>query len=210
MGFAGYVTGSCCLLLLLLGSCEGLNISCQRLSSEPLISSLLNNSDFLWNYNAAYMPNGLDALLVRVQNMPTNATSPYQTTPSKLAYVSLADKVNVSQQSIVFQPDSPADNYGTEDPRVFYWPQQQLYLLTYTAAEQYQNGSVVARLALAMSQDGRQWKELGAMLNQTLVHPLPCCASPSPSTLELIVVIYLRFRTAKAAPWCSSATAASP
>lgn len=49
---------------------------------------------------------------------------------------------------------------------MFFEPENTL-LLTYTAAQQYANGSVVARLAMATSEDGGlNWKRLGVVFPQ--------------------------------------------
>jgi hypothetical protein len=53
----------------------------KRLSTQPIISSWDNNSDFLYNYNTAIMPimndRNLVALLVRAQDLVNDSKTTY-------------------------------------------------------------------------------------------------------------------------------------
>jgi predicted GH43/DUF377 family glycosyl hydrolase len=153
-------------LLVLVGLTTGLTIHAQPINSlEPAISSLKGNSVFRYNYNAAYLPlfNGasiIDALLVRVQDI-TNASDPYSVGPSKIALAVRQGTFNpasfsfshIAHSSVVLEPSSPADELGTEDPRVAYDPLTKTYYLFYTAVTKNSDGSVSANLALASATD---------------------------------------------------------
>lgn len=138
------------------------SVTATRLSALPILSSQTGQSIYKFNYNAAaFELGGEPHLLVRCQNNELNST--YDVTPSVLALVSAQFVPEVTASSVVFSPSSTLDNYGTEDPRVIYWSSQQQYVLTYTAAEQFSNGSVIARLAVATSPDAKNWTRQGTM-----------------------------------------------
>lgn len=102
-------------------------IEMKRLSNVPLISSWNNNSDFLYNYNSAFMPSINDsdavALLVRVQNLKNDSKTIYDVGPSKLALARSIDKTYlnytyISQQDILIDNDREFQSIGVEDPRI--------------------------------------------------------------------------------------------
>jgi predicted GH43/DUF377 family glycosyl hydrolase len=99
----------------------------KRLSNVPLISSWNNNSDFLYNYNSAFMPtvNNSDAvaLLVRVQNLNNGSKSIYSVGPSKLALSRSTDSsylkyTYITEQDIIVDNDRDYQSMGAEDPRI--------------------------------------------------------------------------------------------
>jgi predicted GH43/DUF377 family glycosyl hydrolase len=55
----------------------------------------------------------------------------------------------VTEASIVFQGEGEAENYGTEDPRVVYREKTGEYILLYTAVQDFHNGTLSAKLAMA-------------------------------------------------------------
>lgn len=69
----------------------------------------------------------------------------------------------MGNESVVFSSQGVAENYGVEDPRVVWDETTELFWLTYTAAQQYSNGTVIARLALASSPNAKNWTRWGAM-----------------------------------------------
>ena len=91
--------------------------------------------------------------MVRTQNQ-ANTSQIYSVTPSKLAFTSMIQNnfsnqitfTNIEENSIVFEPDGPLDNFGTEDPRIVFNPLNKLYYMTYSSVQQYQNGTVISRL----------------------------------------------------------------
>ena len=102
-------------------------IEMKRLSDVPIISSWNNNSDFLYNYNSAFMPTVNDpdaaALLVRVQNLHNGSTSIYDVGPSKIALSRSMDSSHLSytritQQDIIIDNDREYQSIGVEDPRI--------------------------------------------------------------------------------------------
>jgi predicted GH43/DUF377 family glycosyl hydrolase len=99
----------------------------KRLSNVPLISSWNNNSDFLYNYNSAFMPtvNNSDAvaLLVRVQNIKNGSESIYNVGPSKLALSRSTDSsylkyTTITEEDIIIDTDREYQSLGAEDPRI--------------------------------------------------------------------------------------------
>ncbi len=144
----------------MLGTVSGAySVAAQRLSQAPLLSSSLGQSVFDYNYNAAAFADdeGQAMLMVRCQN---HGSSAYDTKPSVLALVHAAAP-DVTTASVVFSPGSGEDNFGVEDPRVVVAGKN--LVMTYTAAQQYSNGSVVARLAAATSPDGCTWTRHGPL-----------------------------------------------
>ena len=100
-----------------------------RLSNVPLISSWNNNSDFLYNYNSAFMPSINDpnaaALLVRVQNLRNGSKSIYDVGPSKIALSRSIDNsylqyTYITEQDIIIDNDRDYQAIGVEDPRVLF------------------------------------------------------------------------------------------
>ena len=103
----------------------------KRLSTKPIISSWDNNSDFLYNYNSAYMPVINDpnaiALLVRVQDLQnSSSTSIYDVGPSRIA---VSHSINndplkyshISEENIIIDTDLEYQEFGAEDPRVVFF-----------------------------------------------------------------------------------------
>ncbi len=118
-------------LILLLGSSSLSYVpprfEMKRLSNVPLISSWNNNSDFLYNYNSAFMPtvNNSDAaaLLVRVQNLKNGSKSIYDVGPSKIALSRSTDSTYlkytyITEQDIIIDNDREYQTVGAEDPRI--------------------------------------------------------------------------------------------
>lgn len=99
----------------------------KRLSNVPIISSWNNNSDFVYNYNSAFMPtvNNSDAvaLLVRVQNINNGSKSIYSVGPSKLALSRSTDSsylnyTYITENDIIIDTDRDYQSLGAEDPRI--------------------------------------------------------------------------------------------
>ena len=157
-------------------------VSVERLNtiSNPLpsINSQKGDSIFKWNYNSAYVPlfdkeNKLkDALLVRCQNN-ANVSEPYSTTPSKLALTELIGEYpnnikfnKIEQDNIVFEPNVPQENYGTEDPRVVYDKSSGIYYMLYSAVQQFENKTITCKLSLATTKTPKiksTWKRHGPL-----------------------------------------------
>ena len=102
-------------------------VEMKRLSDQPIISSWDFNSDFLYNYNSAFMPtiNDPDAvtLLVRVQDQLDNPTSIYDVGPSKIAVSrSMGDNhltySHIANENVIIDTDIDIQSHGAEDPRV--------------------------------------------------------------------------------------------
>ncbi len=102
-------------------------IEMKRLSNVPLISSWNNNSDFLYNYNSAFMPSINDpnaaALLVRVQNLRNDSKSIYDVGPSKIALSRSTDSsylhyTYITEKDIIIDTDQEYQSIGVEDPRL--------------------------------------------------------------------------------------------
>jgi len=173
----------------LLSICHCYQVHAIRLNEEkPVINSQTQQSTFIYNYNPAVIPH-MDpiTLLVRCQNWK-NSSTPYDITPSVLALTSLSTPWNpdsihfktITSSSVIFKPESENENYGTEgsisslffshfisDPRLTYSTKTKLYYLLYTAAQKYENGSVVARLSLATTpQIGKEWTRHGPLFQE--------------------------------------------
>ncbi len=102
----------------------------KRLSSEPIISSWNNNSDFLYNYNSAYMPikdnPNTVTLLVRVQDLLNNSQTIYDVGPSKIAVSHSIDNNHlkysyITEENIIIDTDQDYQALGSEDPRVVFY-----------------------------------------------------------------------------------------
>lgn len=102
-------------------------IEVTRLSNQPIISSWSNNSEFLYNYNCAYMPTINDphavSLLVRVQNLRKGATTIYDVGPSLVALTHSIDPnhleyTRITQSDIILDLSEEYQSLGVEDPRV--------------------------------------------------------------------------------------------
>lgn len=148
------------LCTLLSFSAAAYSVVAVRDSLLPLLSSNQNQSSFKFNYNAAACQR---QLLVRCQNSDA-AKGPYAVTPSVLALTSVSGG-SIDNSTIVFSSiDDPLANYGTEDPRLTFDGKD--YVLTYTAAHAFKNGSVVAKLSWAKSPTlaAGSWNVLGEML----------------------------------------------
>ncbi len=99
----------------------------KRLSNQPIISAWDENSDFLYNYNSAYMPMMNDpnavTLLVRVQDLLNNSNTIYDVGPSKIA-VSRSTETNhlkysyITHENVIIDTDRDYQSLGAEDPRV--------------------------------------------------------------------------------------------
>jgi predicted GH43/DUF377 family glycosyl hydrolase len=150
----------------------------------PVISSQnAMSSEFKWNYNTAVVPEANDdgfGLLVRAQNQ-LSPSDPYSTTPSVMPLTKARRPIpwsNLSQltfdpisvsSSVVFRPQNAAENFGVEDPRIVYRAKTGDYILLYTAAQSYPNGTVIARLAMAMTKTPTvesSWRRLGPLFPQ--------------------------------------------
>ncbi|CAF0792849.1 unnamed protein product [Rotaria sordida] len=134
-------------------------IKMKRLSNVPIISSWNNNSDFLYNYNSAFMPiiNDSDAiaLLVRVQNLSNNSKTIYDVGPSKIALSRNIDSTYlkytyITEQDIIIDTDQEYQSIGVEDPRIVLF--NNTYYLLYTALSSDSHGIWRAQLALATCQ----------------------------------------------------------
>ncbi len=130
---------SCCFLVLMVFTFISHNafatqwtIKAQRLNDQqPVISYLLKNSDFNYSYNPSWVPspNGspYDGLLVRCQNI-TSKTNEHIVGPSVMALVWRLGQFetapmmfeNLTQAQVVFQPSTPEEILGTEDPYVLF------------------------------------------------------------------------------------------
>jgi len=128
-------------ILLVLASAQTYNVNVQRLNEEqPCVSSLTSGSSWTYNYNAAFIPLASEpstALLVRSQNQ----TSPGETSPSVITLATFVTNGQdfkfepITEASIELQPESTADNYGTEDPRVVFREDTGIYYMLYSAVE---------------------------------------------------------------------------
>jgi len=143
--------------------------------NRPIISSLLQESVFKWNYNTAMVPERRFeswGFIVRVQD-EQDPNNPYSTTPSKLAWAQSGpwDPQNftvskITNTSVVLEPDGPNEEYGTEDPRIVYRDKTGDYYLLYSAVSA---NPVVSRLSLAISNnppDKTSWKRYGPLFPQ--------------------------------------------
>ena len=99
----------------------------KRLSAVPIISSWDNDSDYLYNYNSAFMPTVNDpdavALLVRVQNLRSDAKSIYDIGPSRIAWSRSVDSshlkyTRVTKDNVLIDIDQEYQSLGVEDPRI--------------------------------------------------------------------------------------------
>ena len=118
------------------------NLTVQRLSTAPLVSSQYpygkyGSSVNDYNYNAAYVPlaDGGHALLVRTQNSSSRSNAP--ASPSQL-YLAVdatgkSQFAPISQDDLNFFPSGPTEEFGTEDPRVVYNPEDRRWWLWYSA-----------------------------------------------------------------------------
>lgn len=102
----------------------------KRLSNTPIISSWNNDSTFLYNYNSAFMPmwNDTDSatLLVRVQNLRSDAKSIYDAGPSKIAWSQTVDSsylkyTPITKNNIIIDNNQEYQLFGVEDPRVVFF-----------------------------------------------------------------------------------------
>ncbi|CAF1101615.1 unnamed protein product [Rotaria sp. Silwood1] len=128
----------------------------KRLSTKPIISSWDKNSDFLYNYNSAFMPMIDDpnviTLLVRVQDLLDDAETVYNVGPSKIAVSRSIDHnylkySHITQENIIIDIDQDYQSLGAEDPRVVLF--NGTYYLFYTAVSKIPSGDWRAQLALA-------------------------------------------------------------
>ncbi|UJR23715.1 hypothetical protein I4U23_026696 [Adineta vaga] len=128
----------------------------KRISNQPIISSWDKNSEFLYNYNVAYMPTENDAnvvtLLVRVQDLLNDSKTIYDVGPSKIAVSQSLDSTylkysNVTHGNIIIDNDIPIQSVGAEDPRVVLY--EGTYYLFYTAVSKTTDDRWRAQLALA-------------------------------------------------------------
>ena len=99
----------------------------KRLSMKPVISSWANNSEFLYNYNSAFMPMkdnpNMITLLVRVQNLLNDSKTIYDVGPSKIAVSRTIDNnyltySYITQDNIIIDIDRDYQSLGAEDPRI--------------------------------------------------------------------------------------------
>ena len=155
-------------------------VSFQRINNnQPVLTSQgPNQSSFKWNYNTAVVPDpsyNSFGLLVRAQNQ-LRPNDPYSTTPSVMPLTKFQGILNASintlsfdpitESSVVFKSEQTDENFGVEDPRIVYRGKTGEYYLLYTAAEEYDNGTVIARLALAVTttpEEAGSWQRLGVL-----------------------------------------------
>jgi predicted GH43/DUF377 family glycosyl hydrolase len=129
-------------------------ITVKRLSHLPVIAHVQKQSDFLYNYNSAYVPLDSDdfALAVRVQNLNPNPKSIYDVGPSKIAIAkpigkSLFNYTYISESNVIIDSDIPEQEAGAEDPRVVL--HDKTYYMYYTAVSWTKTHDWHAKLALA-------------------------------------------------------------
>jgi len=136
-------------------------ITIHRLSQQPIISFWLNQSQFRFNYNSAFLPlpDGTIALVVRVQDLLPNATSNYDVGPSKLAVVRQLNNNPTeyeyihNEQIIIDSEDRSYQIAGVEDPRITII--NGTYYLFYTAVYWTPSHEWSAHAALATCQSGK-------------------------------------------------------
>jgi predicted GH43/DUF377 family glycosyl hydrolase len=136
-------------------------ITVHRLSQQPIISFWLNQSQFRFNYNSAFLPlpDGTNALVVRVQDLLPNATSNYDVGPSKLAVVRQLNNNPIeyeyihNEQIIIDSEDRSYQIAGVEDPRITII--NGTYYLFYTAVYWTPSHEWSAHAALATCQSGK-------------------------------------------------------
>ncbi|CAF1345969.1 unnamed protein product [Adineta steineri] len=144
-----------------------------RRSDLPIISSWDKNSDFLYNYNSAFMPMKDDSnavtLLVRVQDLLDNS-SIYNVGPSKIAVSRSIDAnhlkySHVRHEDIIIDIDQDYQALGAEDPRVVL--HNGVYYLYYTAVSKVEGDRWRAQLALATCENDcltkQNWKLHGPL-----------------------------------------------
>eukprot|EP01113_Clastostelium_recurvatum_P012915 TRINITY_DN1673_c0_g1_i2.p1 TRINITY_DN1673_c0_g1~~TRINITY_DN1673_c0_g1_i2.p1 ORF type:complete len:370 (+),score=95.27 TRINITY_DN1673_c0_g1_i2:44-1111(+) len=151
------------------------NVISKRLNSNlPVLTfQQAGASVFNYNYNTAYVPlfdgdRRSSALLVRCQNATTDE---YTTTPSVLALTNLnmnnlldMNAEPITAKSVVVQPESSTDAFGTEDPRVVYDHKDGTYYLLYSAV---QSKPVISKLSLATTKtpfNASSWVRHGPVL----------------------------------------------
>lgn len=103
------------------------SIQVERLNIyQPVLSSLVENYAYNYTYNPSWVPgiDGPDGFLVRCQNI-TSKTDVHIVGPSVMAYVQRVGKFdesgsmifeNITEKNVVFQPATPQEALGTEDP----------------------------------------------------------------------------------------------
>ncbi|CAF1294089.1 unnamed protein product [Adineta ricciae] len=146
----------------------------KRVSDQPIISAWDKNSDFLYNYNVAFMPTvsnpDIATLLVRVQDLNTNPATIYDVGPSKIAVSQSTDGSylkysHVTQDDIIIDTDIPERSFGAEDPRVVL--HEGTYYLFFTAVSKTTDDRWRAQLALATCSVNctkkNNWKNVGPL-----------------------------------------------
>jgi len=133
----------------------------------PIISSLDFKHDhaksiYKWNYNSAVIEGSNDkepiSLLVRCQNQ-SNPKDPYSVTASVLAVSHMKKHKDshefrfssIESKDVIFVSKEPYENYGVEDPRIVRDKKTGTYYMLYSAVQDYKNGTIFSRLALATS-----------------------------------------------------------
>eukprot|EP00834_Sanchytrium_tribonematis_P005164 NODE_295_length_10520_cov_1.134344.p3 type:complete len:372 gc:universal NODE_295_length_10520_cov_1.134344:10024-8909(-) len=150
-------------------------VTATRANQSLPVIEFKKNSDFEYNYNAAFvtLKDGSEGLIVRCQK----ATKKWEAEPSVMVLAKFTTKLeltdlddiqiqNISSSDIIFKPETDNENYGVEDPRIVFNSKDKTYYLTYTAAEQTKH-SVTARLAIASTQDveSKKWTRHGVLID---------------------------------------------
>ena len=144
-------------------------VTIERLNNhEPVLGWALNNSVFPYTYNPSWLE-GVDngCMLVRCQNV-TSPTNP-SPGPSRLAVSCLIAGTTeaftpIVNESVVFEPETPEEVMGTEDPRV--QKINDTYYLFYTAVQKGPTDDWIARLSLATTTTPlvkSSWQRHGAL-----------------------------------------------
>jgi hypothetical protein len=138
------------------------NVSVVDLPSDPVISFLppLANTDWPQSFNPAFVEatpatGGKRGLLVRSQNcsgvapgqcIACNVNGRWPIAPyfpgSVLTFAELRGDGTFARPYLVFAPDGPDEDYGTEDPRLAYDPATKLYHLMYTCYSNVTGGNL--------------------------------------------------------------------
>jgi predicted GH43/DUF377 family glycosyl hydrolase len=138
------------------------DVTVVSLPADPVISFLppLANSDWPQSFNPAFVEasagtGGKKGLLVRSQNcsgvapgqcIACNVDAKWPIAPffpgSVLTFAELLADGTFARPYLVFSPDGPDENYGTEDPRLAYDSSTKLYHLMYTCYSSVDGGNL--------------------------------------------------------------------
>ncbi|GKT22283.1 Mannoside phosphorylase like protein [Aduncisulcus paluster] len=148
------------------------DITCIRDQNDPWLEKGALSSVYDYNYNSAYfdLADGSHAIAVRVQNQDSTQEDSWDVLPSLIALSTSSDNSilkswsRISSDSVIMTPDDATDSIGgCEDPRILWVESEKLYFMFYTAvtyADEAQT-QLVPHLALATSDDGRDWDYQG-------------------------------------------------